>query len=195
MNFAPRRRFVLLVVATSILAAACGAGDSPALETSPTAGGESTSFNDADVEFLQQMIPHHEQATEMAELVSDRTDRPELVEFGEKIISDQTGEIDAMQSHLSAAGAEEAAGGHGGMGGMSGMMDESEMAELESLSGDDFDLAFLDMMTRHHEGAIEMAETATAEGQNAEVKQLAANIIKAQRAEIEQMADWQDEWA
>ena len=178
----------------SILATACGSGDSPALDTPTTAGGESASFNDADVEFLQQMIPHHEQATEMAELVSDRTDRAELVDFADKIVSDQTTEMEEMRALLSAAGAEETVGGHGEMGGMSGQMDESEMADLEGLKGDEFDLAFLDMMTRHHQGAVEMAETAAAEGENPEVTQLAANIIKAQRAEIEQMADWQEEW-
>ena len=195
MDFAVRKRFVLLAAALSIVAAACGGGEDPAVDAPATAGGESASFNDADIEFLQQMIPHHEQATEMAELVGDRTERTELVEFAEKIISDQTGEIDQMRSLLEDAGAEEAGGGHAGMEGMAGQMDDSEMSELEGLNGDEFDLAFLEMMTRHHEGAIEMAQTVAADGENGEVAQLAADIIEAQQAEIEQMAGWQEEWA
>ena len=199
MDLAVPKRIVLLVGVLSILAAACGgSGENTAPGAANDAGGESASLNDADVEFLQQMIPHHEQATEMAELVGDRTDRTELVDFAEKIIADQSKEIDQMRSLLSDAGAEEEGGGMEGMEGMEGMpgqMDESEMKELEGLKGDEFDLAFIDMMTRHHEGAIEMAEKVTDEGENPEVAQLAATIIKAQRAEIEQMASWKEEWA
>ena len=196
MNFAVPKRLVLLAAAVSILAAACGSGDSPALDTPATAGGASTSFNDADVEFLQQMIPHHEQATEMAELVGDRTERAELQELADTITADQTKEIDQMRSLLDAAGAEEAEGDMEGMAGMEDMsgMDE-EITELEGLSGDEFDLAFIDMMTRHHESAIEMAESVTEEGEHPEVAQLAKAIIEAQRAEIEQMAGWKEEWS
>ena len=187
-----RRPIVAALLVVSAFAAGCGSGDDPSLTAPPSDAASSASLNEGDVEFLQAMIPHHEQATEMARLVDGRTKRNELREFAAKIIDDQSGEIDQMRQLLTAAGAEEGAG-HGGMDG--GMMDESEMTQLGGLSGDEFDLAFLDAMTGHHEGAIEMAEQVLEEGQNPQVADLANLIIGAQQAEIEQMAAWRNDWA
>ena len=172
--------------------AACGSDRSSA---------GSAAFNDADVEFLQGMVPHHSQAVAMAELVPDRTDRPELNELAETIISTQNEEIEQMNTVLSDAGAEPVEGGmdHGGMteGGMtmSGMMDDQQMQDLESSEGQDFELMFLDMMTAHHQGAIEAAEQVLDAGENPEVADLAEQIIEAQQAEIEQMATWKEQWS
>ncbi|MBA3371942.1 MAG: DUF305 domain-containing protein [Euzebyaceae bacterium] len=172
--------------------AACGSDRSSA---------GSAAFNDADVEFLQGMVPHHSQAVAMAELVPDRTDRPELNELAETIISTQNEEIEQMNTVLSDAGAEPVEGGmdHGGMteGGMtmSGMMDDQQMQDLESAEGQDFELMFLDMMTAHHQGAIEAAEQVLDAGENPEVADLAEQIIEAQQAEIEQMATWKEQWS
>ena len=189
---------IAVVSAGALVLAGCGAGDDPALQEPAGAGSEAASLNDADVTFLQGMIPHHEQATEMAELVEDRTERDELREFAAKIIADQSAEIDQMKSLLAAGGAEETAS-EGGMAGMPGhgesAMDPAEMAELEGLSGDEFDLMFLDMMTRHHETAIEMAQQVLDAGESPQVKDLANAIIEAQQGEIEQMASWQEEWS
>ena len=172
--------------------AACGSDRSSA---------GSAAFDDADVEFLQGMVPHHSQAVAMAELVPDRTDRPELNELAETIISTQNEEIEQMNTLLSDAGAEPVEGGmdHGGMteGGMtmSGMMDDQQMQDLESAEGQDFELMFLDMMTAHHQGAIEAAEQVLDGGENPEVADLAEQIIQAQQAEIEQMATWKEQWS
>ena len=172
--------------------AACGSDRSSA---------GSAAFNDADVEFLQGMVPHHSQAVAMAELVPDRTDRPELNELAETIISTQNEEIEQMNTVLSDAGAEPVEGGmdHGGMteGGMtmSGMMDDQQMQDLESAEGQDFELMFLDMMTAHHQGAIEAAEQVLDAGENPEVADLAEQIIEAQQAEIAQMATWKEQWS
>jgi len=172
--------------------AACGSDRSSA---------GSAAFDDADVEFLQGMVPHHSQAVAMAELVPDRTDRPELNELAETIISTQNEEIEQMNTLLSDAGAEPVEGGmdHGGMteGGMtmSGMMDDQQMQDLESAEGQDFELMFLDMMTAHHQGAIEAAEQVLDAGENPEVADLAEQIIQAQQAEIEQMATWKEQWS
>jgi len=172
--------------------AACGSDRSSA---------GSAAFDDADVEFLQGMVPHHSQAVAMAELVPDRTDRPELNELAETIISTQNEEIEQMNTVLSDAGAEPVEGGmdHGGMteGGMtmSGMMDDQQMQDLESAEGQDFELMFLDMMTAHHQGAIEAAEQVLDGGENPEVADLAEQIIEAQQAEIEQMATWKEQWS
>ncbi|MBP9850518.1 MAG: DUF305 domain-containing protein [Candidatus Peribacteraceae bacterium] len=65
---------------------------------------------------------------------------------------------------------------------------------LEGKIGDEFDAAFLEMMIPHHEGAIEMAELAAKNAGHAELKTMAAEIMKAQQTEIDQMKAWQKAW-
>ncbi|OGG79957.1 hypothetical protein A3A39_01065 [Candidatus Kaiserbacteria bacterium RIFCSPLOWO2_01_FULL_54_13] len=90
-----------------------------------------------------------------------------------------------------------------GMMGMGGMMRadmEMEdvmhgmMGELEDLSGDAFDRAFISEMIVHHEGAVEMAEAALKNAKHEEIKKMAEDIISAQTREIDQMKEWQRSW-
>src|SRR6266511_188695 len=78
---------------------------------------------------------------------------------------------------------------------MPGMVDQGEMDELMGLRGARFDLAFVDMMTRHHQGAIQMANTELKDGSLPEVKHLAQQIISAQQREVSQLAAWKQSWA
>jgi uncharacterized protein (DUF305 family) len=153
--------------------------------------------NQVDLTFAQGMIRHHQQAIEMAKLIDGRTDRPELVSLATDVITTQGAEISRMRGWLQAWGKPES-----GMGGMDhgavpmpGMMGETEMRELEGLKDTRFDLAFVDMMTRHHQGAVDMANTELREGALAEPKQLAQQIITAQQREIRQMATWKQVWS
>ena len=75
-----------------------------------------------------------------------------------------------------------------------GEMMDSMNAELEGKQGDDFDKAFLDEMTLHHMGAIEMAEMAVQNAGHEEIKNMANAIITAQDGEIKQMQGWKTEW-
>ncbi len=193
-RFTHRTSLYLTVLATivAVTLAACGSGGSPS---------SNAAFNDADVEFLQGMVPHHSQAVEMAEMVPDRSDRPELNELADNIISSQNEEIEQMNSLLSDAGAEPVEGGmdHGDMAegdmAMTGMMDDQQMQDLESSDGQDFEVMFLDMMTAHHQGAIEAAEQVLDGGENPDVADLADEIIQAQQSEIEQMNTWKEQWS
>jgi len=193
-RFTHRTSLHLTVLATvvAVTLAACGSAGSSA---------GNTAFNDADVEFLQGMVPHHSQAVEMAEVVPDRSDRPELNELADNIISSQNEEIEQMNSLLSDAGAEPVEGGmdHGDMAegdmAMTGMMDDQQMQDLESSDGQDFEVMFLDMMTAHHQGAIEAAEQVLDGGENPDVADLADEIIQAQQSEIEQMNTWKEQWS
>ena len=189
MNNRSFRRTLVGALVLSVLAVACGGGENPAL-TAPSDDASSAPLNDADATFLQGMIPHHQRATEMAALVEERTERTELRDLATTIIEDQEAEIELMRDMLVAAGVDES----GAMEGMEGMMDESEMTDLEGLSGEEFDIAFIDAMTRHHETAIQMAEEVLADGENPQVADLANRIIEAQQAEIEQMATWRADW-
>ncbi|MBG0823295.1 DUF305 domain-containing protein [Planomonospora sp. ID91781] len=144
-------------------------------------------FNDDDVMFAQMMIPHHEQAVEMAKLAETRAADPEIKELAAKIQAAQDPEIAAMTGWLTAWGkATMPEGEHGGHG-MPGMMTEEDMVKLQQAKGAAFDRMFAELMIAHHKGAIEMAKTEQERGVNPAARQLAATIETAQQAEIEQM--------
>lgn len=66
--------------------------------------------------------------------------------------------------------------------------------ELEVLSGDAFDKTFIEMMTAHHEGAIDMAKLIPSRAKHAEIKKLGEEIIAAQTKEISDMRQWMMDW-
>lgn len=190
-------RFILtaLTVIAALLLTACG-------DTTATDAPDDIDLNDADVTFLEGMVPHHSQAVEMARIVPDRTDRPELNALAEQITTSQNEEIDTMRQLLTDAGERPAPTGMDGMdgmdqggGGMAGMMDDSEMQSLMTAEGEEFDLMFIDMMIRHHEGAIESSQDVLADGQSPQVADLAEDIVAEQESEIEQMREWESQWS
>lgn len=67
-------------------------------------------------------------------------------------------------------------------------------AQLQNLSGDNYDKAFIEMMIAHHQGAIDMAELSPDRAKHDEVKQLSQSIITAQQKEIADMQQWQKDW-
>lgn len=79
---------------------------------------------------------------------------------------------------------------------MMGMHDSMAgmMQGLENKTGDEFDKAFISEMTLHHQGAIDMANTALKNAKHQEIKDLANAIISAQTQEINQMKEWQKAW-
>lgn len=151
---------------------------------------QAAAANDADIAFTAGMIPHHEQAIEMSDIVlgKDGID-PRVGELAERIKAAQGPEIDRLQGWLRDWGAEHA--GHGGdhAGHGDGMMTEEDLAALRDASGADASRLFLEQMIAHHEGAVQMAETQIAEGGNADAIALAREIASAQTAEIQQMRD------
>lgn len=170
-----------------------GGGGAPA--TTQTAADEA--HNDADTTFAQMMIVHHEGAIEMADLAVQQAGSEEVRALGEDISSAQGPEIEKMKSWLSAWGEETApAGGTGGMDHgdmdmgsmeMDGMNQQEAMAELQTLSGTDFDRRFLELMIAHHRGAVEMAQAELEDGRNPQALELAEKIIADQEAEIATM--------
>jgi len=139
------------------------------------------------------MVPHHEQAIQMAELVESRSDRPELNELASGIVSSQEEEATTIQGLLDASG-EPSTSSMEDHAGMPGMMSEEDMTEIESLDGAAFEGSFLEMMTAHHEGAIDMANEVLASEPSSEVQDLAEGIIAEQEGEIAQMREWQEAW-
>ncbi|WP_304454719.1 DUF305 domain-containing protein [Nocardiopsis sp. YSL2] len=175
--------------ATVLVLTACGTAEDAAAPDTAESEGATAEFNDADVAFARQMIPHHEQAVEMAEMAESRAG-DEVRDLAEEIAAAQGPEIEQMTGLLESWGEppmEDMEGMEGTHGDMPGMMADEEMTGLEAAEGDEFDTHFLEMMILHHEGAITMAETEIEEGVNPEAQGLAQNIFDAQHAEIERM--------
>lgn len=153
--------------------------------------------NDQDVTFAQNMIPHHAQAIEMAQLASTRALKPEVKQLATQIQAAQQPEIDTLNGWLRSWGESEVSGNGSSMGGMAGMdhgssggmgmMSDDVMNRLESLNGAEFDRLFLQSMIEHHTGAIEMAKTQQEKGKYEPAKTMASNIIATQQAEIDEM--------
>jgi len=188
-------RRILLALAAALFLAACNQGGGDQEQGTPPA---EPAPNDADVTFTQNMIPHHRQAIEMAKLVDSHTDRPELHTLADSIVSSQSQEITQMQGWLRSWGKPETPSeGHGGHGKaeMPGMMSEADMSGLMESTGTEFDLAFVEMMATHHQGAIDMANTELKDGSLPEVTRLAEQIIDTQQDEIDQLQRWKAEWS
>jgi uncharacterized protein (DUF305 family) len=202
------RLAIVPVAVGALLLTACGSDDSSSTTNSTiaTAGETTGDFNDADVIFAQGMIPHHQQAVEMAAfaLAPEAAASPEIVALATEIQTAQDPEIVQMTAWLQGwgqpidmpgmegmegMGSDEMEGMEGmeNMGGMEGMMSAEDMANLQSLSGPDFDTAWATMMIAHHEGAIAQAQAVKSAGSNPDVLVLADEIIAAQQAEIDQM--------
>jgi uncharacterized protein (DUF305 family) len=199
------RRLVLVLaaLATAAVLAACGgdgtAAPATAAGTAGTAGTGTTGtadHNAADVAFAQMMIPHHRQAVEMARLAAGRAADPAVAKLAARIEAAQAPEIETMAGWLASWGqpTAPAAGmhgmGHGGSampGTMPGMMSDADMAGLRAASGAAFDRLFLEMMIRHHEGAIGMARAERRDGLFGPATRLAATVEAAQAREVATM--------
>lgn len=164
-----------------------------ASSSSSSSSSVSTQFNDADVKFVQMMLPHHEQAVAMSDTLLKKTGvNPDVTALAQQVKAAQQPEIDTMKSWLAAWDEDEMAddsmgGGMGHSGG--GMATDAELKEFEQADGTAGQKMYLEMMTAHHEGAIEMAETEVSDGENPDAVQLAKQIITTQQQEITTMQD------
>lgn len=197
----------LAVIAAGAVLAGCSGGgggghDMNNMGQPPTApapsAGQQADHNQADITFAQQMIPHHAGALGMAKMVQGRTSNVQVLDLAGRIERAQDPEIQKMTGWLQAWGAPAPSTSmpgmdHGGMpgmesgGAMPGMMSQDEMNRLMQAKDAEFDKMFLEMMIKHHQGAIDMAKVELAQGSNADAKALAQQIIDAQQAEINEM--------
>ncbi|MEV8144643.1 DUF305 domain-containing protein [Specibacter sp. NPDC078709] len=148
------------------------------------AGGE---HNAADTMFAQMMIPHHTQAVEMSDIMLAKTDLDaKITALATDIKAAQGPEIKKMTTWLTAwSEPTSMAGNHS----MNGMMTGDDLDKLKAAEGTEASKLFLTQMIAHHEGAVEMAKTEIADGQNAEAVALAESIVASQESEIKDMKD------
>jgi uncharacterized protein (DUF305 family) len=144
--------------------------------------------------FARDMIVHHAQAVQMAEIIRDKTKSDSMRLLASDISLTQQAQIGIMQGWLGAwglpiTGSEPAMAwmGHPTDGLMPGMATPDEIDRLYRLLPDRADVLFLRLMISHHEAAIPMAQAVLKRTDEPEVSQLATSIIASQRAEIENM--------
>jgi uncharacterized protein (DUF305 family) len=172
-----------------------GMSDTSSSASASSSDDGTAQFNDADVAFAQGMLPHHQQAVEMAQLAGDRAADPRVKDLAARMEAAQAPEIETLTGWLEDWGAEAtSSSGSGGMdhgsmdhGDMGGMMSSEDMESLTNVTGAEFDRMFLEMMTAHHSGAVQMAETEIADGENPDALAMAKEIRDTQNAEISEM--------
>jgi uncharacterized protein (DUF305 family) len=148
---------------------------------------------EADVQFMQGMIGHHAQALEMTELLSTRTSSDDMRKLALRIEQSQSDEIKMMQQWLKRRDAplpDPHAHHHGGKL-MPGMLTADEMARLAAAKGVEFDRLFLELMIKHHDGALVMVKELFASpgaGQESEIFAFASDVDSDQRMEIDRMS-------
>ncbi|MHA7209838.1 DUF305 domain-containing protein [Arthrobacter sp. MDT1-65] len=176
--------------------------------TSDASSDAMTEHNDADVMFAQMMIPHHQQAVEMSDMMLAKDGiSPEITDLATRIkdaqgpeIQTMTGWLEAwgepmepeggMESHsMESTGSDSMESDMGGSASMDGMMNEDQLSELDTAEGTEASRLFLESMIAHHEGAVGMAQDEIDDGQNPEAIDLAGTIVETQNAEIAEMKE------
>jgi uncharacterized protein (DUF305 family) len=144
--------------------------------------------NDFDKVFLPLMAAHHQGAVAMAEDALKKSQRTEIKNIAQSIISSQKDEMTKMsQWFTNWFPGENFSANDGGMG-------AHMMQMLSAKNGTDFDMEFLRLMIAHHRDGVMMAKSAIMNAGHTEVKTLAQAIITAQEKEIAQMQKWQQDW-
>jgi len=194
------RALAVAALAASLLAG-CGGGDAPvAGPTAPMlAPGHPGEPNatvtegptappapaEADVAFMRMMIVHHGQAVVMSDLAPTRASDARVKSLASRIRAAQAGEITLMRDWLR-RNKKLPASGHDHHS-MPGMITLDELETLGSSRSAAFDRLYLTLMIKHHEGALEMADTLLATGTDTTTIQLAKDVVATQQAEINRM--------
>ncbi|MFC0627516.1 DUF305 domain-containing protein [Kribbella deserti] len=143
-----------------------------------------------DVKFLQDMMLHHQQAVQMTEWAKTRAANASVKSLAERIRVGQKPEIDAMRVMLTDRGQQPPNlehAHHTDHSGMAGMASPAQLAALEKSTGAAFDKMFLQLMIRHHQGAVTMSGVVIEKGSDLRIGELAQEISITQAKEIQTM--------
>jgi uncharacterized protein (DUF305 family) len=166
-----------------------GVGE-PAKRVDPNATPAAVQHTQADVEFMQGMIHHHQQALTMADWVPDRTQSTSIRLLARRMELSQQAEIDQMWKWLEARGVDPADHTHKHMV-MPGMLNSRQLEKLKAAEGVRFDALFLRYMTMHHRGALTMVQELLDKGggAEAEIGAFTRHVDADQAIEIKRMQD------
>ncbi len=151
-----------------------------------------------DRHFIEQMIPHHEDAIAMADIALTKAEHQEIKQLAQNIKSSQSREIEFMKKWYQDWFGQEfsftpVAFAHGqGMMNMGMMGNDTDLERLKNAQP--FDKAFIEEMIPHHQMAVMMAQMLQTTTQRPDMKSLAHDIIDAQTKEIGQMRSWYNTW-
>jgi len=182
-----------IALATALILAGCATTSSTTMPSDMpgmdhTSSGVAPQFNDPDIAFVTQMIPHHQQAVKMADIVLGKTGvDPRVVDLATQIKAAQDPEIATMTGWLKTWG-QPSPEPMDGMA-MNGMMSQADMDALTAATGPQSSKLFLQQMIQHHQGAIDMANEELSTGTNPDALALAKKIAAAQTAEIADIND------
>ncbi|WP_422771823.1 DUF305 domain-containing protein [Plantactinospora sp. WMMC1484] len=146
--------------------------------------------NAADIRFVTMMVPHHEQALQMAALVPQRAGSTGVIAIADRIRAAQQPEVEVLKGWLRDRRLNSLLGGTGHEHpDMHGMQSPEAIAALTATTGTAFDRMFVEMMTAHHQGAIAMAQEVLASGVDQRIRELARNIAFEQAVEVNRMRE------
>ncbi|SER92051.1 Uncharacterized conserved protein, DUF305 family [Lentzea xinjiangensis] len=159
-------------------------GSAPTIAPSDASGVVPPPPNDADRDYVAMMIAHHEQALAMTRFAPERAQNETVKGLAERIRFSQEPEIGAMKQWQRT---NNIVGSHGDHGSMPGMATQEQLNALGAARGKDFDRMFLELMIKHHEGALKMATDVRGAGSNVQVEEMADDVIATQTDEINRM--------
>jgi len=134
----------------------------------------------SDQEFIEQMIPHHQEAIDTSKIIINRSENTELKAFANNIIKVQTAEIEMMDLWSNEWFGQST----------KKVPYQAMMSDLLSLEGENLDNTYIEGMIKHHQGAIQMAEKIQTSTTRLELKNLAKEIVKTQSEEIQLLQNW-----
>ena len=170
------KKIIVLLLAVGVILAPNGANASTHAKSLQNLGMN-------EIMFAQMMIPHHEQAISMSETALKKSRNQAILKLSNQIKSLQGTEKSQLAYWLKATDSSMTMD-HDMQ--MSGMLTTKELASLKRLTGTQFDRTFLQLMIKHHQGALEMLDLIS-DSKNAEAKALAKAIKSAQSKEITSM--------
>ena len=183
-----------LLVVLLFLLTGCGVWFTETTGVSQSAPGPDGSFNDTDVMFLQMAVPQHEQGIEMAELASERAGSKEIRDLATAIRLTQEDEVATMKAWLvdwnQPIAADLDPNAHTAHGGMHGTDPAVLQLLRDTPAGPEFDSLFVNLLTGHQHGAVELAQLEEKDGFNVDARALASRIIQSRTAEIKQLATY-----
>lgn len=174
--------------------AGCSTNSTGSSDNSSSSTSAASAHNDQDVMFTQGMLPHHQQAIEMSDMLLDKGSDvdADVVTLAKQIKAEQAPEIKTMTGWLKAWDEPTEASSMSGMDHSSmsgGMMSDSDMDALDKASAADAGKLYLEQMVQHHTSAVDMAKTEVDKGKNSDAIALAKSIVSSQTEQITQMKD------
>lgn len=171
-----------LALALAPVAGVAVAAAPAAVADAPASSEQAERF---EVDFLTGMIDHHHMAVMMSQMCLEKAVHDELIATCEDIIATQTAEIETMQGWLM---------DWYGLEHMPDMTGMESMHRLHDLDGEEFEIAFMRSMIRHHWGAIREAEKCLDRAEHEDLLAQCEEIKSVQLGEIEMMQTWLQEW-